>query len=162
MIRYILQGVREGKSLSAFYLGFWTAEVQKEVAMKAKRICAHPGCVKIVEGRYCEQHTPEKYSEQARSYDRHRGSAAQRGYDARWRRFAKAYLSQPEHKFCVLHISAKCAGVAQCVDHIKPLRGPDDPRRFDPKNLQPACIACNSLKGDREMRGDYIFGKKPG
>ena len=131
------------------------------MANRALRICEHPGCGKITQGRFCAEHEPEAYSQQARAYDRYRGSAAQRGYDARWHRFSKAYLARPEHRFCALHISPKCAGIAQCVDHIRPLRGRSDPGRFDPSNLQPACLACNTLKGDRVMRGTYVFGEPP-
>lgn len=132
------------------------------MANRALRICEHPGCSAITTDRFCQEHAPQAYSHQARAYDRRRGSAAARGYDARWHKFSKAYLARPENQFCVLHISPRCAGVAQCVDHIRPLRGRSDPGRFDPANLQPACLACNTLKGDREMRGTYVYGERPG
>lgn len=130
----------------------------KQMATAAKKICNHPGCNQITSGRYCAEHTPQAYTEQAKAYDRRRGSAAARGYDGRWHKFAAAYLRQPGHQFCALHISPRCNIIAECVDHIRPLRGPSDPGRFDPANLQPACLACNTLKGDREMRGTYVYG----
>lgn len=128
------------------------------MAAAAKKLCAHPGCDQITTGRYCEQHAPNVYTDQAKAYDKRRGSAAARGYDGRWHKFAAAYLRQPEHQFCALHISPRCNIIAECVDHIRPLRGPSDPGRFDLNNLQPACLACNTMKGDREIRGAYVYG----
>lgn len=132
------------------------------MAIRAKHFCAHPGCNELTASRYCPMHQPAEYTDTARAYDARRGSAAQRGYDARWNRFSKRYLAHPDHQFCALHISARCAGRAQCVDHIRPLAGPDDPGRFDPENLQPACLACNTAKGNRTLLGSYVFGKQPG
>lgn len=128
------------------------------MATRARRICSYPGCDRITTGQYCQDHAQQTAASSARAYDSRRGSAAARGYDARWHRFAKAYLAQPEHQFCALHISQKCSGVAQCVDHIRPLRGRSDPGRFALDNLQPACIACNTAKGDKIIRGTYTYG----
>lgn len=42
---------------------------------RAKRICPKPGCPKPAAGRYCPEHN--------REYEQKRGTARQRGYDAR-------------------------------------------------------------------------------
>lgn len=136
-----------------------TVKGENQTANRTKRFCAHPGCGKITTQRYCQEHQQDTYTQQARAYDYHRGSAAARGYDHQWHKFAKAYLARPENQFCALHISPKCNVMAQCVDHIRPLRGRYDHARFDLDNLQPACLACNTLKGSRTMRGTYRFGK---
>ena len=100
--------------------------------------------------KYCEAHQPQRFDG--------RRNAAARGYDRRWARFRAWYLAQPEHQFCALHISPRCKGLAECIDHIVPLNGPDDPGRFDLDNLQPACLACNTAKGRRIIRGTWRYG----
>ena len=51
-----------------------------------KRPCRYPGCPNLCEsGTYCPEHS-------AGSPDRLRGSATERGYDAKWRRARKRFL----------------------------------------------------------------------
>lgn len=126
-----------------------------EVATRAKHFCLHPGCNALTDATYCQEHAPLH----AERIDR-RGSAASRGYDSKWSRFSKWYLSRPENQFCALHISPYCRGVSECVDHIVPLDGPDDPKKYDLSNLQPACLACNTLKGKRVIRGAWVYGER--
>lgn len=77
-----------------------------------------------------------------------RGTPAQRGYDNKWRRFAKAYLSR--HPFCV--IRTNCRGnYSSEVDHIVALRQWQG-SKYDDGNLQAACKACHSAKTMRENR----------
>ena len=126
------------------------------MANRAPHFCPHPGCYNLTTDTYCPDHAP------LHAPTDNRASAAERGYDARWSRFAKRYLSMPEHQFCALHISPRCKGVAECVDHISPLRGPGDPRKYDLDNLQPCCLACNTLKGKQVMRGTWVYGEAEG
>lgn len=120
------------------------------MATKALHLCAAPGCRNLCREKYCEAHQPRRFDG--------RKNAAARGYDRRWARFRAWYLAQPEHQFCALHISPRCKGLAECIDHIVPLNGPDDPGRFDLDNLQPACLACNTAKGRRIIRGTWRYG----
>ena len=54
-----------------------------------KRPCRYPGCPNLCEsGTYCSEHSAE-------SPDRLRGSATERGYDAKWRRARKALPAEP-------------------------------------------------------------------
>ncbi len=77
----------------------------------------------------------------------HRGqTAAQRGYDARWRRARLAYLS--EHPLCRVCAQRKRVRVATVVDHIKPHRG-DDALFWDEDNWQPLCKTCHAAKTAR-------------
>ena len=50
---------------------------------KALKPCKHPGCPKLTEGAYCDEHKPLHPD---------RPSAAKRGYGSRWQRLSKVYL----------------------------------------------------------------------
>ena len=125
------------------------------MAARGKHFCRHAGCAELVaKGQYCAKHAPLH----ARRFDG-RKNAAERGYDARWAKFAHWYLSAPEHQFCALRISPFCKGRAECVDHIRPLTGPDDPARFDPDNLQPACLTPQARLRAQGRCGAGIAGR---
>ena len=47
---------------------------------KALKPCKHPGCPKLTEGAYCDEHKPLHPD---------RPSAAKRGYGSRWQRLSK-------------------------------------------------------------------------
>lgn len=121
---------------------------------RPKRPCAYPGCPELVEypDRYCQKHKQEK-NRSKREYDRQRGTAAQRGYNYRWQKYSKWFLKQPGNQICKLRLDDGCNLIAQCVDHIVPPSGPDDPLFWDPNNHQAACIHCNSVKGKRAIKG---------
>ena len=102
-----------------------------------KRPCRYPGCPNLCEsGTYCPEHSAE-------SPDRQRGSAAERGYDAKWRRARKLFLQR--HPLCANCLSQGVLTPATVVDHIVPHRG--DHRLFwDEQNWQPLCKACHDRK----------------
>ncbi len=132
----------------------------KEMNMPSKSLhfCNHFGCSELTNQRYCPGHMAE-HEEQRRDanarFDKNRGSAQDRGYDGRWQKYSKAFLSRPENQICRLHLDAGCAVVSQCVDHINPPDGPDDPRFWDKSNHQSACLHCNTVKGHRYLKGTY-------
>jgi 5-methylcytosine-specific restriction protein A len=103
--------------------------------------CGFPGCPMLVDSghRRCEKHRIQERSE----IDRKRGSAAHRGYDARWRATRKRYLTI--HSLC-----AECQRVgrltaATVVDHIVPHKG--DPNLFwNDSNWQALCRQCHNRK----------------
>ena len=121
---------------------------------RAKRFCRHAGCGTLTDhvSGYCEEHRAE-WDEMNARRDRRRGTAYERGYDRRWNAYSRWYLRQPGHQLCVLHLDTGCAVIAQCVDHIVPPAGRNDPLFWDSTNHQPACIHCNSVKNDRVIRG---------
>ena len=116
--------------------------------------CKYPGCTQKANdiSGYCTAHRGAG-QERDISRDRHRQPAHIRGYDKRWERYSKWFLSLPQNQFCVLRLDDGCAQIAQCVDHIDPPDGARDPRFWDRSNHQPACIHCNSVKGHRFIRG---------
>jgi len=124
---------------------------------KAKHFCNFPDCNELTSGRYCDKHKAEYERQQRESfkqYDKRRGTANERGYNFRWQQYSKAFLRRPENQICKLHLPG-CTIMAECVDHVVPMRGPDDPRFWDRSNHQAACIHCNSVKGHKAMVGEY-------
>lgn len=116
---------------------------------KPKRICNHPGCNQLTAERFCESH--KKQVQEKR--DKERGTAHERGYTYRWSKYSKWFLRQPSNQICKLRLDGGCALVSQCVDHINPPDGPDDPLFWDTDNHQASCIHCNSVKGDKYIKG---------
>lgn len=78
-----------------------------------------------------------------------RPSSNARGYTRQWSRYRRSYLN--DHPTC-----AKCPAPARHVDHIRAVRGPDDPAFWDPANHQPLCHACHSRK---TVQHDGGFGR---
>jgi 5-methylcytosine-specific restriction protein A len=108
---------------------------------RAARVCSVPGCSNLVWGgdRRCTGHAREQQQRQ----DARRPTAAQRGYDANWRRIRKAFLEQ--HPLCV-----DCDRPATEVDHILPLAAGGT---NDPGNLQARCKSHHSKKTAKEDGG---------
>lgn len=79
-------------------------------------------------------------------YDRHRGSAASRGYGPRWVRFRAAFLA--EHPLCSGPFSeCEAAGrvtAAVVVDHREPHRG--DMVKFWAGPFDSMCERCHNIK----------------
>lgn len=110
------------------------------MANKLKTPCTYPGCPGFaVEHGRCEQH---KRQEQ-RQYDRARGSAARRGYDARWRRVRAMVLA--EEPLCRECLRQGRVVPATDVHHID-----GNVRNMRRENLEPLCHECHSRIGARE------------
>ena len=110
------------------------------------RPCTYPGCNNLVTSGRCEKHKTVD------NQDRHSETAAERGYNYRWQKYSKWFLKQPENQFCKLQLPG-CTNIAECVDHIDPPNGIDDPRFWNTNNHQAACIHCNSVKGHKNLKG---------
>lgn len=106
------------------------------------RPCSYPGCRRLshLGGSRCELH-PYSAERDYRREDSDRGTAAQRGYNQRWRNARAAYLRR--HPLCV-----KCDQPATVVDHITPHRG-DMVLFWDVSNWQPLCKPCHDRKTAR-------------
>ncbi|QXE85987.1 HNH endonuclease [Geomonas nitrogeniifigens] len=89
-----------------------------------------------------------------------RGTAAQRGYGARWAAYSRQY--RKENPLCV---DCLARGVLTSVehgghvDHIQAVSGPSDPLFWEPANHQSLCHSCHSRKTAFE---DGSFGNKKG
>lgn len=114
------------------------------MANKAFKPCSKRGCPNLTRERYCDGH-----KQLNNSYDTNRGTASQRGYDAKWRRARTYYLSQ--HPICV-----RCGDIATVVDHIIPHKG-DMNLFWSANNWQPLCKPCHDRKTVQEDGG---FGNK--
>jgi 5-methylcytosine-specific restriction protein A len=109
------------------------------------KVCAHAGCGRVVvKGSRCALHAVVTRARDSadRRYDERRGSRHERGYDARWTRLRRWYLTQ--HPLCA-HCEARGrVRVATEVDHVQELRYGG--AVYDEGNLQALCHACHMRK----------------
>ena len=102
---------------------------------KPKKPCKHPGCPKLTDGNYCEEHEALHRGE--------RESAGKRGYNKKWQKARARYLK--EHPLCVECLKNGRGVTATVVDHITPHRG--NPILFwDEGNWQSLCKPCHDKK----------------
>lgn len=123
---------------------------------KPKKPCNKAGCTAVTDQSYCPRHQLEKSKQRYnKQYERQRGTASQRGYDATWQRLRKMVLNA--NPLCRSCQRDGMATPATEVDHIVPInRGGE---RLDRKNLQALCKSCHSKKTVREDGG---FGRGGG
>ena len=99
-----------------------------------RKPCARPGCSALVTSGRCEAHRKED-----------RPSSSQRGYDARWRKVRRWYLS----RFPVCEMQTLCEGaLATQVHHID-----HDTRNNADDNLQACCARCHASESGRWSHG---------
>lgn len=84
-----------------------------------------------------------------REYDTHRGTAAARGYDHKWRLLRQRFIQA--HPLCRKCEEAGEVMVAVIVDHVIPI-GVDWSRRLDEENLQALCDHHHRLKSEEDRR----------
>ena len=112
---------------------------------KPRRPCKWLGCPALVESGYCPTHE-KKVKQQDDAY---RGSAASRGYDARWHNYRDWYLRQ--HPLCVACRAENSVQAATVVDHIIPLvKGGE---MYVEANLRWLGVAHHAKKTSIETRG---------
>lgn len=78
-----------------------------------------------------------------------KGTTAERGYGARWQKFRKWYFSFPDNVLC----GCGCNQVAQELDHVERVSGPNDPKFLDPACVLGLTLACHSRKTALVDRG---------
>lgn len=139
---------RSGLRAAAFGSFFIASRREKmQMPMRPKKPCKHPGCPKLTDGFYCEEHEAV-----------HRGdrpSSGERGYNSRWQKARKRFLQL--HPLCVRCQKEGRLVKATVVDHIKPHRG--DPVLFwDESNWQSLCKPCHDKKTFQEdVNPEYRF-----
>jgi 5-methylcytosine-specific restriction protein A len=120
------------------------------MASRAKSICCHAGCGKLLDAPgMCEVHARQKQKQS----DAQRGSAHQRGYTSRWQKARITFLQR--HPLCKNHEQQGQIVEATIVDHIVPHKG-DQKLFWDASNWQPLCKPCHDKKTASEDGG---FGR---
>lgn len=115
---------------------------------KAKRPCLSSGCKDFASNKgYCDKH-----QSRVKQRDRDRGTAHQRGYDARWSKERDEFLRQ--HPLCVECRKKDYINPATVVDHIIPHKG-DQTLFWDKTNWQPLCETHHNIKTATEDRGGW-------
>ncbi|MCR5355770.1 MAG: HNH endonuclease [Lachnospiraceae bacterium] len=112
---------------------------------KPKKPCSYPGCPKLTDGRYCEEHK-KVMNKRYEMYKR--DPMTKKRYGNNWQKIRKLYVSL--HPLCEECLKNKIASPVEHVHHIKPLSegGTND---FD--NLMSLCKSCHSRV--HAKRGDY-------
>jgi len=116
-----------------------------------RKPCRSPGCSTLGTTTYCEKHTIKKEAEvkaERIKYDKERGTSSSRGYTYRWSKAAKIYLKN--NPLCAMCEKEGHLELAQCVDHIEAVDGPDDPKFWDESNWQSLSLRCHSIKTAKE------------
>jgi len=119
---------------------------------KPKRLCAHAGCRNTSDSKYCEEHKKAR----AQQADERRGTAAERGYDSRWKKARLTYLRH--NPLCVECLKSGSTVPATVVDHIVPHKG-DQALFWDTDNWQSLCKYHHDKK---TAAHDGAFGKRRG
>lgn len=119
---------------------------------KPKSPCRYPGCPKLTDGRYCDEH--QKLID--RNYNRYgRDPATGQRYGTAWRIIRCSYIAA--HPLCEQCLKDGRMAPAQEVHHILPL---SDGGTNDSSNLMALCKSCHS-QITAEM-GDRWHNKKRG
>ena len=112
---------------------------------KPKRPCAYPGCPRLTEGQYCEEHRKQvdrQYNKYSRSSDVHRK------YGRAWKRIRDRYAQ--EHPFCEMCYKEGRMTLMEEVHHIIPV---SKGGTHDRSNLMSLCKSCHNkihiAMGDR-------------
>ncbi|WP_409346749.1 HNH endonuclease [Paenibacillus sp. MBLB4367] len=117
--------------------------------MALKKFCRRQGCQTLTEEKYCEEHRTVQYE-----YDKHRPTAAQRGYNSKWRKARETYLKR--NPLCKQCFEAGKLTSATVVDHIKPHKGDWQLFWDSENNWQSLCKPHHDAKTVKEDGG---FGR---
>ena len=103
---------------------------------KPKRPCSHPGCPKLTDGRFCEEHQRQE-NKRYEKYDR--DPAVRRRYGGAWKRIRDRHIAA--HPLCEMCKKQGKITPAREVHHIKPL---SQGGTHDDSNLMSLCKECHS------------------
>lgn len=121
----------------------------KKAPQRAKRPCLVSSCKEYASNQgYCEDH-----QDKIRTKDRQRGTAHQRGYDAKWDKARLEHLD--EQPLCADHMKRGYIEAATVVDHIEPHKGNKE-LFWDRDNWQSLCKPCHDRKTQLEDRGAWV------
>lgn len=109
---------------------------------KPKTPCSHPGCPKLINGRFCEEHKKKE----TRRYEKYqRDPAAKKRYGRSWKRIRDCYVAL--HPLCEQCEKNGKITPAEEVHHIKPL---SKGGTHAEGNLMSLCTSCHSEITARE------------
>ena len=129
--------------------GFSYAQKEVErVPRKPKQPCAYPGCPKLTDGRYCEEHRKLE----AKRYETYsRDPSVRRKYGRAWKRIRDSYVK--EHPFCEQCFERGILVPVSEVHHKIPI---SKGGTHDRSNLMSLCRSCHNKihleMGDRQIR----------
>ena len=128
-----------------YLLKYKVKEVLGSLPRKPKKPCSFPGCPKLTDGRFCEEHAKQ---ENAR-YEKYDGDpAVRRRYGRAWKRIRDSYVKT--HPFCEICLEKGVAVPVEEVHHKVPLAEGGSHAR---DNLISLCKSCHSeihaKRGDR-------------
>lgn len=103
---------------------------------KPKTPCSYPGCPRLTEGRFCEEHL-KKYNQDYERYGRDKN--AKRKYGRAWKRIRDRYITA--HPMCEICLEQGRYTKATEVHHKVPLSWGGS---HDEANLQALCHECHS------------------
>jgi 5-methylcytosine-specific restriction protein A len=106
---------------------------------RPNRFCSAPGCREIVAGAYCAAHQKDADKRRRESFDKRRGSASSRGYDARWQKVRLFKLAKDG--LCEMCEKRGDISAATMVHHIKPISAGGDALAYE--NLMSLCESCH-------------------
>lgn len=116
---------------------------------KAKRPCAAPGCPKLTDGIYCEDHAAQAEQErlqQQRQYNRtKRDPELVKKYDGRYKKLRNLYIQQ--HPLCEACLKRGLLTPAEEVHHIVPVKWGG---KHSFENFMALCQSCHT-KIEREI-----------
>lgn len=113
---------------------------------RAPSACRRPGCSGLVRDGVCSVCGPLVRARQV-EHDQRRGSARERGYDARWEKVRRLHLmAEPLCRMCG---QAGRVMLASMVDHIVPIA--DGGAVLDDDNLQSLCRRCHDAKTPSDL-----------
>lgn len=108
---------------------------------KPLKPCKHPGCPRLTEEKYCNEHKALHVNDRA--------NASSRGYDSKWRSARNKFLKS--NPLCIKCKERGKLTVAVIVDHIIPHRG-DKALFWNENNWQALCKRCHDNKTMTEDR----------
>ena len=115
---------------------------------KPKRPCSHPGCPKLTEGRFCEEHERQENQRYEKFV---RDPEAKRRYGRAWKRIRDRHAAQ--HPLCEMCLKNGKVTPTEEVHHIVPLSCGGT---HASDNLMSLCKSCHSeitaRDGDRWHR----------
>lgn len=112
---------------------------------KPQRPCSYPGCPRLCEGRFCDEHSKQE----AKHYNHYeRDPETVKRYNGEWRKIRRRYASV--HPLCEECLKVGRYTPTQVVHHILPLR---EGGTNAEGNLMSLCHCCHGRihaeRGDR-------------